>query len=123
MRRVVSDPEYEKKKRGCMPSPGYVMYEVVSIHDVDVSFPDTEGMQVWTTVGEEEPAVDIDTDIVVNELWAVLTVSVVRVGIPTHVAMIEQSFYLLKSSRKVRNQVAFQIYRPGRRWRAVSEAN
>ena len=46
------------------------------------------------TVEETEPgAVDVDTDSVTDELWAVLTSFVVRVGMAIHVwAMLEQSF-------------------------------
>ena len=50
-------------------------------------------MQFWMTVAEVEPApIDVDSDIVVNVLWAELTTFDV-IGMSTHVwAMLEQRF-------------------------------
>jgi len=74
------------------------MIEVVSVGTHAVASPDPEGMQVWMIVEVVEPgAVDVDNDSVVNELWAVLTMFVVRVGISIHVwDMLEQFLPLVK---------------------------
>jgi ppGpp synthetase/RelA/SpoT-type nucleotidyltranferase len=76
--------------------------------------------QVRMTVEETEPgAVEVDTDTVVDELWAMLTSFVVRVGVVIHVwAMLEQIiYYKVPRGKKSTKSRAFKRYKSGRRWR------
>ena len=93
------------------PPPENVVYEVVSAHDDDVAFPVPTALQVWITEAEVEPGtVDVDACVVVNVLWAVLTTSVVRVGISTQVwAMLETEILSPLEVSKGKSKARYQV--------------